>query len=500
MQLIIRAFPTSVWCAFDVVHRLYGSMPGTRVKYAAFRCWPVLPVCITTPPISLHFLHHRKIVLRIINFIETIDITAQLALISNMRSLLCCFRGGRESSPSQETSPAATEHVGLPPPSPTHSTPTLIQQAASNMTPHPQVGRIAPWTVDQSPAMREPSLVAQGQTIFLLPPVDESPLFDEHSRPDLVVASEVLDPYASPVSGNTLAPAQSSAMVLDKSTGPHHFREASEPASSVEPRNSITSPTMFVADPASGGISAINDRPSFSSLSTGPSHDGLNLRPVNTFAPLHAPTVQQTSSLLPLSTHAPSTADDAALDALLQSLSFFTTWAELVRSAAPVNPTLVARFQALPKELQDGILDIILASTMPSHGAIVNIDDTRSPDKIPTALHINQKSRSKYAEQYYRHGRFEIAPDANWTPTQFASRILRWVAMVDVKHRGFINAIRVGVPEVKGAPEFRAIYLTCLMLAVRRHPLLKKLDIHEMLCLFDGKAELTAAHMELGGA
>jgi hypothetical protein len=105
---------------------------------------------------------------------------------------------------------------------------------------------------------------------------------------------------------------------------------------------------------------------------------------------------------------------------------------------ATCDIALATRIAALPQELQDDILERLLNSTMPSDKAAVNIDHTRSPNKMPLALHVCCKHRDKYAVLYYRYGRFTIPEERNWTAASFAIRMSKWVSMVAPEQRSKI--------------------------------------------------------------
>ncbi|SMY27590.1 unnamed protein product [Zymoseptoria tritici ST99CH_1A5] len=195
-------------------------------------------------------------------------------------------------------------------------------------------------------------------------------------------------------------------------------------------------------------------------------------------------------SVAPVSSPSQATApaDDPVVEALIQSLDFATAYFRQVIQRT-IKTDLDTRIQNLPQELSDRILECYLDSTMPSGDAAVNIDHTREPVKVPAALHIDRSLRSKYAKLYYGHGQFNIAEEVGWTPALFAARILKWVSMVAPEHRRLIATVRVGVPDVPSAPEFRSIHTCMITLALRGHPLLKRLAMHEKLCVYSDEGE-----------
>ncbi|KJX92517.1 hypothetical protein TI39_contig5842g00025 [Zymoseptoria brevis] len=115
---------------------------------------------------------------------------------------------------------------------------------------------------------------------------------------------------------------------------------------------------------------------------------------------------------------------------------------------------LAKRIQKLPLELQDIMLDHFLAATLPSDSARVTIlDRWCSPRKhfpgkrktfnIPVALRINQKTRTKYAKQFYSRDQLLCIETIGtiFNPSCINMALDSWFELIDPEHRHHLGKI-----------------------------------------------------------
>lgn len=94
-------------------------------------------------------------------------------------------------------------------------------------------------------------------------------------------------------------------------------------------------------------------------------------------------------------------------------------------------PSLDDRIQALPQELQDGIVEAFLAV---DSSATVKISPNYKP---PMQLQVNRRLRSIFAKTYYSNSTF-----------QFKDHVVtsRWLLSLEFEHRACIQNIRYILP------------------------------------------------------
>ncbi|SMQ53954.1 unnamed protein product [Zymoseptoria tritici ST99CH_3D7] len=115
---------------------------------------------------------------------------------------------------------------------------------------------------------------------------------------------------------------------------------------------------------------------------------------------------------------------------------------------------LAERIQKLAQELQDIVLDQFLAATLPSDSARVTILDRwcsprkHFPEKrktfnIPVALWINQKTRTKYAKQFYGRDQLLCIETIGtiFNPSCINMAIDSWFGLIDPQHRHHLGKI-----------------------------------------------------------
>lgn len=100
------------------------------------------------------------------------------------------------------------------------------------------------------------------------------------------------------------------------------------------------------------------------------------------------------------------------------------------------------RIQGLPQELQDWIMDLVVADGLPS--GFVEIDESYKP---PLGLQINHKSRERFAREYYSAGvvhRAHIIAAAHYTSsTLLAYKFVGiWLKALSPPHRDLLKMIR----------------------------------------------------------
>ncbi|SMR58390.1 unnamed protein product [Zymoseptoria tritici ST99CH_1A5] len=112
---------------------------------------------------------------------------------------------------------------------------------------------------------------------------------------------------------------------------------------------------------------------------------------------------------------------------------------------------LVQRIKSLPQELQDEILEHLLAASLPSKPAHLTIGDNYATFIFPLALKINRKIRAKYAEQFFRQGQMIVVETINNCENAVIDRakekVGEWLSSVDTAHQHLIRNIWLKVPD-----------------------------------------------------
>ncbi|KJX92523.1 hypothetical protein TI39_contig5842g00024 [Zymoseptoria brevis] len=168
-----------------------------------------------------------------------------------------------------------------------------------------------------------------------------------------------------------------------------------------------------------------------------------------------------------------------------------------------IQRALVQRIKSLPQELQDEILEHLLAASLSSKPARLTIGDNYATFTFPLALKINRNIRAKYAEQFFRRGQMVVVETINDCYNAVIDRAIgvvhEWLSTVDTEHQHLIRYIWLQIPREKeyileareSYPDFdketacitlEAVYKALKRITWKQRSALLPSEMHDFMC------------------